>query len=116
LDYMDPFSGFVAKTKQADVSAAMDAWPMRHLLDPTTRTRIAQLIAADLAYLLHPRNSGSANSWKRDVGGRSAYKGIDAGIISGIKKIKDSMDSRRKSGKLNGLGIYLLSQLQEAKL
>ncbi|MGC1524067.1 MAG: hypothetical protein WA803_21185 [Steroidobacteraceae bacterium] len=74
----------------------MEAWTLQHLLVPTTRTRIAQLISEDLAYLLHPRNSGNKNKWKRDVGGHS-------------------MESRRKVGKLDDLGKCVLEKLKAAK-
>jgi hypothetical protein len=116
LDYMDPFSGFATETKKTDLTRAMEVWPMQHLLVPNTRTSVAQFLAEDLAYLLHPLNSGSVHSWKRNVGGRSAYKRIDAGIVSGIKKIIHSMESRKKQGKLDPLGAYLLGKLKEAKL
>jgi hypothetical protein len=117
LDYMDPNSGFArALQRTANFDEVLKEWPMANLLNPTTRAQMAQLLADDLAYLLHPRNSGSVNSWKRNVGGRSAWKRIDAGIVSGIKKIMASMQSKKDRGKLPVSGQFLLSELKKAKL
>lgn len=102
LDYMDPNTAFLSIDQDLDGLEASnkfgDKWPMRVLLEPASRKKIAEDLVDDLRYLMKPEKSlfGMNN-----LSGSRAATRVNKGIVEGIKGIKKALSSRQ--GKLSPL-------------
>lgn len=106
LDYMDPNTAFLDIGQDLDSLEASnrygDKWPMRVLLNSTSRKKIAEDLVEDLRFLMKPEKS--LFGINKLSGSRAAVR-VDNGIVAGIKGIKKALSSRQ--GKLSPLiGSY----------
>lgn len=96
LDYMDPNTAFLNIDKDLDSLESTnkygDKWPMRVLLNPASRKKIAEDLVDDLRFLMKPEKSlfGMNN-----LSGSRAVSRVNNGIVDGIKGIKKALSVRQ---------------------
>lgn len=111
LDYMDPNTQHLFLDNTLANSPAAADWPMRVLLNSTSRKKIAQDLIDDLNYVLRPERNMFGTS---KLGGRNPVGRVDDGIVAGIKAIIKSAEGRR--AKLPPLMVSYLDAVKTARL
>ncbi len=112
LDYMDPNTDFLDLSQTlSTMGRRSNDWPMRVLLDGTTRRTFAEKLVDDLEYLLKPEKSTFGFN---KLGGSRASTRVNDGIKAGIKAIIKSLGARQ--AKLSPLMQSYHAELVKAKV
>ncbi|MHB1712955.1 MAG: hypothetical protein ACYCV7_16430 [Acidimicrobiales bacterium] len=92
LDYMDPNTDFLDLNQTLSTMGRSQDWPMRVLLDRTTRHAFAENLVDDLEYILKPEKSLFGFN---KLGGSRASNRVNNGIKAGIKAMIKSLGARQ---------------------
>ncbi len=111
LDYMDPNTEFLDLKQTLSTMGRSQEWPMRVLLDRTTRHAFAENLVDDLEYILQPEKSLFGFN---KLGGSRASNRVNDGIKAGIKAMIKSLGARQ--AKLSPLIQSYYAELAKAKV
>lgn len=109
LDYMDPNTEWLAIDQDVNAVEAKTGmqWPMRVLLDKSSRHAFAVGLVEDLDYLLKPE--GNVIGFR--FGGSRSVKRVENGIVEGIRGIAKAL--KQKQAKLSPLLLSYYQQIQK---